>query len=594
MEPITGLDATFLYGETYNSPMHVGSIAVIEGSLQFADFKAVLQSKIHLIPKLRQRLVNVPLNLGYPYWADDPNFDLDLHLERVALPQPGSWRELREVASNVFSKPLDRSRPLWAFTFVEGLDNIPQVPKGSVAIVSRMHHVAIDGMAGTGMMALLFDFSPKAKKPKPPVPYKPKPLPDTLSILYNNTVSWLSAPLKVPQLLSDTVGAGIKLGFLNQAQRMDLPVAPFSAPPSPLNGIISARRKWNSALLSFERIKTLKNIMDVTFNDVVLTICGGALRRYLNEKKQLPLKPLVAMVPVSTRSQADINKAGNQVSSMLIQLATNIEDPIERLEKINENTVKGKVSQEAIGAKTLAKMAEAVPFGLANQAAKLYSQYQMAEMHNPAFNVTITNVPGPQMPLFLNGHKLLSVMGMAPIIDGMGLIITIFSYNGLVSISPTSDAKTMPDIDNFTRYIREEANNLEALILARSEREKQPEVQAEQKAEIAVFLEKMQAHLPNIPKSITGKKATFHLHIEGENENVDWQIQLNGEPQAQPEAPKDAADLKISMPEKYFLKLAQGKLQLSIAQIQGRLQAVGDLSKIALLEDIIQRSIKQE
>lgn len=205
--------------------------------------------------------------------------------------------------------------------------------------------------------------------------------------------------------------------------------------------------------------------MGTTLNDVMLAICAGALRKYLLEKEKLPNKPLVAMVPISTRTDADGKTSGNQVSSMLIQLATNIADPIERLEVIHENTIREKSYQGAIGAKTLANMAEAVPFGIANQAAQVYSRFQLSKLHKPVFNVTITNVPGPQFPIYMNGHQLQAIMGMAPIIDGMGLIITILSYNGIITISPTSDAKTMPDIDVFTRQLRESANELEAAIL---------------------------------------------------------------------------------------------------------------------------------
>ncbi|MEL6867238.1 MAG: wax ester/triacylglycerol synthase family O-acyltransferase, partial [Bacteroidota bacterium] len=473
IKAISGMDATFLYAETPNSPMHVGSVVVIEGSLEYETFRKTIASRIHMIPKLRQRLVYVPLSIDYPYWVDDPNFDIDLHLNHIALPKEGSWRELRETASQIFSEPLDRSRPLWSFTFVEGLNNIPQVPKGSVAIVSKIHHVAIDGVAGAGILSLMFDLSPEVKEIPAPRPFRPRPIPNELSMILKSTLSFAERPLKFPKLIGNTISATLKAGVITRAQGAELPTAPFTAPASPLNGIISARRKWNTAILSLDRVKALKKLMETTLNDVVLAICAGALRRYLLEKNKLPKKPLVAMVPISTRQSSDGDSDGNQLSSMLVQLATNIEDPIERLEVIHENTIRGKTYQGAIGAKTLANMAEVVPFGVANQAARLYSRYRIAEMHKPVFNVTITNVPGPQLPLYLAGHKLVSVMGMAPIIDGMGLIITVFSYNGLITISPTSDAKTMPDIDIFSRYIRESANELEAQILKRGKKKEE-------------------------------------------------------------------------------------------------------------------------
>jgi WS/DGAT/MGAT family acyltransferase len=586
MEPITGLDATFLYAETANSPMHVGSVTVIEGSLKFDDFRKVIESRLHLIPKLRQRLMQVPFNIDYPYWVDDPNFDLDMHLQRIALPKPGSWKELRSIASSIMSEPLDRTRPLWHFTFVEGLDNIPQVPKGSVAIISKIHHVAIDGMAGTSIMGLLFDLSPNPTKLKEPKPYEPKPLPDPVSLMLNSSMSFVTKPFKFPRIMADTLTATFKLGFMNQAQHIKLPTAPFTAPPSPLNRIISPRRKWNSALLSFDRIKALKDLMDTTFNDVILAICAGALRRYLLEKKKLPLKPLVGMVPVSTRTDGESGgTSGNQISSMLVQLATNIENPIERLETIAENTIRTKTYQNALGAKTLAKMAEAVPFGIANQAAQLYTRFKVAEMHNPVFNVTITNVPGPQMPLYLNGHKALAVMGMAPIIDGMGLIITVFSYNGLVSISPTSDANTMPDIDIFTRYIRECANELEAAILVHTAEQAKPDNQEDLSAESEVFFESIREFLKENPDLLPKNAGVFQVHIEGDTP-TDWKIDLSKSPATVRKSGASNPDVLVKVQEKYLMRIIRGELDLPTAFMQGRVKVEGDMSKLPNLAAI--------
>ncbi|RME93411.1 MAG: wax ester/triacylglycerol synthase family O-acyltransferase, partial [Bacteroidetes bacterium] len=311
IQSISGMDATFLYVETPTSPMHVGAVAIIEGGLRFEDFRATIEQRIHLIPNLRRRLVEVPLSIDYPYWVNDPYFDLDLHLKHMALPSPGGWKELRHLAASIFSEPLDKSRPLWSFTFLEGLNSIPQVPAGSVAIVSKIHHVAIDGMAGAGILSLLFDLSPKPFKQPKPKPFKPKPLPNELAMVARSTLSFAKAPLKFPKLLKDTIAATLKSGFLTRAQLAALPTAPFTAPPTPLNGIVSARKKWNTVILELDRVKALKNIMGTTLNDVVLAICAGALRRYLLEKEKLPRKPLVAMVPISTRT-ADDEQAGNK------------------------------------------------------------------------------------------------------------------------------------------------------------------------------------------------------------------------------------------------------------------------------------------
>lgn len=587
LEAISGMDATFLYAETPTSPMHIGSVAVIEGSLDFDKFRATILSRIHTVPNLRKRLVYVPLSIDYPYWVDDPNFDIDMHIHHIALPKPGNWKVLRKIANQIFSEPLDQSRPLWSFTFVEGLDNIPQVPKGSVAVISKIHHVAIDGVGSTGLLSLLFDFTPETRPIPKPKPYKPKPLPNELAIILKSTLSFVEKPFKFPKLINEAITASFKAGMLTRVQKAKLPTAPFSAPSSPLNGIISAQRKWNTAILSLDRVKALKGIVQTTLNDVVLGICAGALRRYLLEKDKLPIKPLVAMVPISTRTTAEEKQQGNQISSMLVQLATNIEDPIERLEAIQENTVRGKTYHGAIGAKTLANMSEAVPFGIANQAARLYSRFQIAEMHNPVFNVTITNVPGPQFPLYLNGHKLLSVMGMAPIIDGMGLIITVFSYNGLITISPTSDAKTMPDIDIFTRYIRESANELEAAALKLKDKKRKTKkvpTKAKSDALFAHVKEQLKANAEHIKPN----NGLFQFNVTGDVPR-EWKIDLNKSPGEVRKGQAKDPDVTFTIADEHLYRIGKGEMNLQTAFIQGRLKIKGDSSKAMKLGTILSK-----
>ena len=587
VNPISGMDATFLYTETPTSPMHIGSVAVIEGSLDFQKFKATIHSRIHMIPKLRQRLVYVPFSIDYPYWVDDPNFDIDMHIHHIALPSPGNWKSLRKIASQIFSEPLSQTRPLWSFTFVEGLDNIPQVPKGSVAVISKMHHVAIDGVGGAGILGLLFDFSPEAKEIPAPKPYRPAPIPNEIAMMLKSTLSFVEKPLKFPRLISEAVLASFKTGVLTRVKKVDLPTAPFSAPPSPLNGIISAQRKWNTAILSLERVKALKKIMDTTLNDVVLAICAGALRRYLLEKDKLPIKPMVAMVPISMREKQDKNPEGNKISSMLVQLATNIEDPIERLETIHENTLTGKTYNGAVGAQALATMAEAVPFGIANQAARLYSRFQISEMHNPVFNVTITNVPGPQFPLYLNGHKLLSIMGMAPIIDGMGLIITVFSYDGYITLSPTSDAKSMPDIDIFSRYLRESANELEAAILAIKEKKAKAKKVAPKAKSDALFAH-VKKHLKLNAEFIKPNNGMFQFNVTGAAPRV-WKIDLNKSPGEVRRTKAKDPDAVFTIADEHLLRIGKGELNFQTAFIQGRLKLDGDMNKAMKLGTIISK-----
>ncbi|MFT4776247.1 MAG: diacylglycerol O-acyltransferase [Oleispira sp.] len=464
MEELSGLDASFLYLETPKIPMHIGSVSIIEGSLQFDDFRQFIQDRLHTVAKLTQKLVTVPLSLDRPYWVDDPDFDLSLHLHRTALPGSGDWKELRYLASHVFSQPLNRDRPLWEFIFVEGLDSIPQVPKGSVALICKVHHAGFDGKSGADLMSMLYDISPEPRSVPAPVPKVIKEIPSSVSLITKSAYNFVTRPGKLPGLLWDTGKSTLKAGYLTRSQGVT-PTLPFRAPKTRFNDTVAAERIWNSAILDINRVKILrKAVTDATLNDVILAICAGALRRYLLEKDELPDKPLVAMVPVSTRTAEGKNAMGNQVSAMYVQLATDLADPIKRLEKIHHNTVVGKLYQDAVDAKSLMGYAELIPFGLASVAARLYTRAAIAKRHRPFFNVVITNVPGPQIPVYMAGHKLIVNMGTAPIFDGMGLIMPICSYNGTISISPTSAVNLMPDLDNFTRYIRESANELEKAV----------------------------------------------------------------------------------------------------------------------------------
>lgn len=589
LESVTGMDATFLYGETETSPMHVGSVAIIEGSLEFETFKATIASRLHMVPKLRKRLMSIPFSIDYPYWVDDPHFNIDMHIDHVALPKPGSWKQLRSMASRIFSEPLPHSRPLWSFTFVEGLDNLSQVQPGSIAIISKVHHVAIDGVAGAGLLAILFDMSPTPSKIKEPPPYNPQPLPNILSLIANSSASFAKNPLKFPKLMKGALEATVKAGFLTRVQHLDLPTAPFTAPQTPLNGIISAKRKWNTSILSLERVKNLRKIMGTTLNDVILTICAGALRRYLLEKNKLPLKPLVAMVPISTRSETDEQQDGNKLSAMLVQLATHIADPIERLETIYENTIKGKTYQGAMGAKSLSNLAEAVPFGVANQAARLYSRYNLSKMHNPVFNVVITNVPGPQMPIYLGGHKLHSIMGMAPIINGMGLIITVLSYNGNITISPTSDAASMPDLNKFSDYILDAANELETAVIEHQKTNRQAN-KSTSTTKITVASDRFFTNLRKLgkEKNLASGLPDCHMQflIKGEKSS-DWNLKISQGILTVKKSKIATSEISFVVKDEHFKLISEGKIDVDMAIVQGRLLITGNDAHIVSFKAIL-------
>ncbi|MCF6347526.1 MAG: wax ester/triacylglycerol synthase family O-acyltransferase [Flavobacteriaceae bacterium] len=573
IQQITGNDATFLYAESPTSPMHVATLTIVEGSLVFEDFKEMIASKLHLIPKFRQRLLNVPMNIDYPYWVDDPNFELDLHLNRIKLPDPSNWKTLRELTSTLFSGPLDLRRPLWSISFVEGIDEIPQVPKGSVAIVTKIHHVMVDGASGVGIMGLLFDKSEgdKVKKPAPPKPYEPEPLPDEFSLLLKSGYNFIKNPLKVPKMISETAFALIKTRAAKKmSAQKEFNTGSFPVPKTIFNGSISPKRTWGTAILAFNRINVLRKLMGVSINDLILAICAGAIRRYLQEREKLPLQPLVANVPISIRVK-DSKEMNNQISNMFVQIGTHIEDPIERLEYIQEQTIIGKAKHNAVGAKSLSKMADSVPFGLANLAAGLYSKYNIKELHRPPFNVTITNVPGPREVLYLRGHKIVSIFGLTPVVDGFGLIIAAFSYNGQVSITTTSDANTMPDADKFSRYVRESANELEKLIKKKG---KKKTVTAIVKSKSTPFFNALKKYIKNNP---TLKKygGLYEIQVNLGTTKESWQLDLTKKEGIIKKLKALKPKASIQIDDENLYDLYKGKLLLEELKIQGRIKLQG-------------------
>ncbi|NNC49037.1 MAG: DUF1298 domain-containing protein, partial [Flaviramulus sp.] len=328
------------------------------------------------------------------------------------------------------------------------------------------------------------------------------------------------------------------------------------------------------AILSFDRINALRKIMGGSINDIILAICAGAIRRYLLEREKLPLHPLVANVPISIRTE-NSTKMNNQIANMMIQLATHIEDPLERLEYIQEQTMLGKSRHNTMGAKTLAKMADVVPFGLANLAAGLYSKYNIKDLHRPPFNVTITNVPGPRGLLYLNGHKVVSIFGLTPVVDGFGLIIAAFSYNGQVSITTTSDAKTMPDADVFSKYIRESANELETQIANLGKGKSATRTTQKIKSISSPFFTALKKYLKDNPKEVKAYKGLYHIQVDLGNTTEGWELDLTKTTAVIKKKKNLDPKILVEIQDENLLALYKGKLLLEELKIQGRIKITG-------------------
>lgn len=587
-EQISGQDATFLYAESPSSPMHIATLTVVEGSLKYEDFKAIIASKLHLIPKFRKRLVNVPFNVDYPFWVDDPNFDLDLHLHRYKLPDPANWKTLRDLTSSIFSNSLDLRRPLWSVSFIEGLDNVSQVPKGSVAIISKIHHVMIDGTSGVGIMAKLFDTTKEdaTKDIKPPRPYEPNSLPDDIQLLAKSAQTFMKDPLKLPKFVSESALAFMKGRVNKQVKGNKAKVQKsYSTPKTIFNGTVSPKRTWGTAILSFERINNLRKIQGVTVNDLIVAICAGALRKYLLEKDKLPSQPLVANVPISIRTENSKNRMDNQISNMLVKIGTHIEDPIKRLEYIQFQTTQGKAKHKTVGAKSLAQMAEAVPFGVANLASRIYSRYKLGEFITPPFNVTITNVPGPQNALYLRGHKIQGIFGLTPVLDGFGLIIAAFSYNGLVTITATSNAKAMPDADLFARYIRESANELEEIITTNASKTSPKKEELLKSNAFFTDFKKFLSDQPSLKRKTTSLTFNFEVEKDGESIHYGFKIEAGKVTYRKRKILRPSVHIKID--DLSLKRLHKGEVYVDELRVQEKMKAKGKEKELSKFIELI-------
>lgn len=447
MQRLTGLDATFLYMETPTSPMHVSSLWVLDPStspteFSFEKMRRLYADRLHLAPPFRRRLVDVPFDLNHPIWIEDPDFDLDWHLRHIAVPKPGTMRELQDLVAHLIAMPLDRSRPLWEVWLIDGLED------GYVATLSKVHHAAIDGASGEELMLAILDLSPEVEdKPDLGEPWQPDRVPTDTEMLGHALVSLSQTPLRAVKTIRRTTEAALRIRSENRQPDTTPPPSLFSAPHTSFNATLSAHRSLGTATLSLADVKMVKNAFDVKVNDVILALCAGSLRRYLDSRDEHPDGPLVAMVPISVRTDEHKGAMGNQVASALATLATDIDDPVKRLQAIHEGMNQAKAQQDAIGADTLQNWVEFAAPAVFNRAVRLYSRMKMADRHRPLFNVTISNVPGPPFPLYVGGARLVASYPIGPIFDGGGLNMTVMSYMDSLDFGLNACPELLPDID---------------------------------------------------------------------------------------------------------------------------------------------------
>ncbi len=454
MQPLTGLDAMFLSTETISMHNHVCGTFVFDPSTMpngynFEIFRQLVTDRLPLLPPFRRRVLSIPFGLHHPIWLEDPDFDLDYHVRKASLPSPGSIIELAEFTADIVGRPLDLTRPLWELYMVEGLEG------GMIAMVTKIHHAAIDGVSGAELMASFLDMSNEIRKiDKEEPPWRPDRIPSDIELIAYGLNSLAKHPMNIARTFKQTVEAMLSLSQRNRMPGIPKPPpAPFSAPKTKMNGALTPHRKVCFNEVSLDDVKFIKNVFGGTVNDVVLTICGTALRNYLLEHKDLPDKDLMAMIPISVRTEGQKGTLGNRVSMMLVSMETLQKDPIKRLSAMSENSKVAKEQEKAIGAETLSNWTEFAAPAVAARAARLASSTGIANRVRPIFNLIISNVPGPNFPLYAGGARMLAAYPIGPLIEGVGLNITVMSYMGSMFFGLQSCRELIPDIEKIGDHL---------------------------------------------------------------------------------------------------------------------------------------------
>jgi diacylglycerol O-acyltransferase len=463
---------------------HVGSLILLDpgtapdGTWGLESVRAVFEPRLHLAAPLRQRLVEVPLGLGRPYWVDDPHFDLEFHLRELALPAPGTHAQLGEQVARIHARPLDRTRPLWEAYVITGVEG------GRSAFYSKIHHAAIDGVSGAEILETIMDRTVEPRQVEPEdAPFVPRAMPSTVDLVRRGLQQMAVDPVEIlrtvpkslkyvdqlpgaanlpgSRLVSRTAEAVGRL--LGEPQRDRPDPRDLKPPRTPLNGAITAHRRFAFGSLPLEDVKAVKNHFGMTLNDVVMALTASALRRWLLDHDALPETPLVAAVPVSIRARDQKGTLGNQVSVMLAELPTHLRDPRERLERMRVAMLEAKRAFQAVPASILQDLSTLVPTALSGLAAR--ALFRLATVPGLVFNLFVSNVPGPPFPLYIAGARVEGIYPVSAVTDLTGgLNITLFSYHRSLDFGLIACREMVPDVWHLIDYLQDAMAEMLALI----------------------------------------------------------------------------------------------------------------------------------
>jgi WS/DGAT/MGAT family acyltransferase len=488
VDRLTGLDGAFLSLESPTTHLQILGALVfdptdVEGGVDFWTVRSLIADRLALVPPFRQRMVEVPFGLQHPAMVDDPDFDLDFHVRRVRLPEPGGRNELAALVADLASRPLDRGRPLWEFHVVEGLEH------GHLAIVPKVHHAIIDGVSGAQVMAAFFDLSPvpapvplfgRPAGPKAAGPAgaegaagpgegqprgdDPRWSPDSFPGEWERWRDVLGSLPGHADVVVRTVSRSIStirgLSGRSRGEPGPLPPTPFEAPRTSINRAISPHRRVALAELSMHDVSRIRQVLGGTTNDVVLAVTSGALRSFFASRGEQPESSLVGMVPVSVRTEEEDGTLGNRVSAMLVSLATTVEDPVARLRRIVEESRSAKEQSQLVDPGVFAGWAETLVPSVATRLTRLITNLRVFDHVAPLFNLIVSNVPGPDFPLYLAGARMVSMYPLGPIIEGVGMNVTVFSYLDGLYVGVLGCRALVPDIDGMARAMEESLADL--------------------------------------------------------------------------------------------------------------------------------------
>ncbi len=461
MQQLSGQDAMFLHTEIKGLPQHIGGVTIYNpttapgGSLDFNSIAAMLASRLHQSPIFRRKLAPVPLGLGQPYWQEDPDFDFEYHLRHIALPQPGDWRQLCILAARLHSRPLDRSKPLWEIYVIEGLDAVEGLPPGCLALLLKVHHSAMDGASGARFMGVMHDTSPEPPTPAPPPPWIIE-RPSALAMLGKAYLDAWRLPLKAMHMLGEALPTYRRLrrGY----RRHDFEHI-GSLPRTRFQGRISPHRVVDAREFDFATVREIKQqVPGATINDTMLCIVAGALRRYLNEKGELPEASLATGCPIDVRSPEERMAGGNMVGFMALSLCTHIAGPRERLEALQHKSKEAKAYAEALGPRMALDITDMIPGSVLAVALRSAALTGLTES-SVIMNTVVTNVPGPAHAQYLCGAELIRGFSLGPLLPNIGLFHVVYSTvqnkRGTITLSFTACRQMLPDPDVYAACLEQ-------------------------------------------------------------------------------------------------------------------------------------------